>query len=101
MTELGCSSSSARGFRASLPAFSVSIYERMSAESPKTSIIYYTFNSRSAVFSEGVMSASSDAMPEPVSSISVVSVPLDEGAMGEGSGTSLGLDATGEVWVGG
>lgn len=69
----------------------------MSAESPLTSITWYTFNSRWPGFSEGVISASSDSIPEPVSSISVVSVPLDEGAMGEGSGTSLGLEATGEL----
>lgn len=37
----------------------------------------------------------------PVSSISVVSVPFDDGAIGEGSGMSLGLDANGEVWFGG
>ena len=54
-----------------------------------------TFNSGSVDLKDGVASLSSVSIP--VSSISVVSVPLDEGAMGEGSGTSLGLDATGEA----
>ena len=54
-----------------------------------------TLSSGSVDLKDGVASLSSVSIP--VSSISVVSVPLDEGAMGEGSGTSLGLDATGEA----
>lgn len=41
------------------------------------------------------------SVARPVSSISVVSVPFDDGAIGEGSGMSLGLDAKGEDWFGG
>lgn len=42
----------------------------------------------------GVESKSSFSMP--VSSISVVSVPFEDVAIGEGSGMSLGLVASGE-----
>lgn len=37
----------------------------------------------------------------PVSSISVVSVPLEDVAIGEGSGMSVGLEARGEATLGG
>ena len=37
----------------------------------------------------------------PVSSMSVVSVPLEDVAIGEGSAMSVGLEARGEVTVGG
>lgn len=42
----------------------------------------------------GVASRSSFSMP--VSSMSVVSVPFEDVAIGEGSGMSLGLEASGE-----
>ena len=42
----------------------------------------------------GVGSKSSFSMP--VSSMSVVSVPFEDVAIGEGSGMSLGLEASGE-----
>lgn len=42
----------------------------------------------------GVGSKSSFSMP--VSSISVVSVPVEDVAIGDGSGMSLGLEASGE-----
>lgn len=59
-----------------------------------------TFKSGSASFASGVDSASVSSVSTAVSSISVPSVPFDDGAIGEGSGTSLGLEAIGEVWVG-
>lgn len=45
------------------------------------------------------MSKSSRA--SPVSSISVVSVPLEDVAIGEGSAMSLGLEASGDCTYGG
>jgi len=59
-----------------------------------------TFKSGSAGFAAGVDSASVSSVSTAVSSMSVPSVPFDEGAIGEGSGTSLGLEAIGDVWVG-
>ena len=61
----------------------------------------HTFNTRSVDLAgaggsggTGVGSKSSASMP--VSSMSVVSVPFEDVAMGEGSGMSLGLEASGE-----
>jgi len=83
MTELGCSSSSDPGLKASTAALAVS-----------------SFKVGSANFGgSGVGSWSSLSIP--VSSMSVVSVPLDDGAIGEGSAMSLGLEARGEDAVGG
>ena len=42
-------------------------------------------------------SSASAPLSMPPSSMSVTSVPFDEGAIGEGSAMSLGLDALGEV----
>lgn len=83
MTELGCSSSSDLGLKASTAALAVSSFKEGSAN----------------FGGSGVGSGSSFSMP--VSSISVVSVPFEEGAMGEGSAMSLGLEARGEDALGG
>ena len=54
-----------------------------------------TFNAGSVDFGgSGVGSASSFSIP--VSSMSVVSVPFDDVAMGEGSAMSLGLEVYGD-----
>ena len=57
-----------------------------------------TLRSESTGFSDGVFSVSS--VSTTVSSISVPSVPLDDGAIGDGSAMSLGLEAIGDVWFG-
>ena len=44
----------------------------------------------------GVGSGSKSSFSRPVSSMSVVSVPFEDVAIGEGSGMSLGLEASGE-----
>ena len=60
-----------------------------------------TFSSGSVGFSEDVDSLlSGSCVSIAVSSMSVPSVPVDEGAIGEGSGMSLVVDATGEAWFG-
>ena len=69
---------------------------------PRHSFIFKdTFKSDSTGFSEGVVSepdsSASAPLSIPPSSISVTSVPFDDGAIGEGSAISLGLDAFGEV----
>lgn len=46
-------------------------------------------------------SNSGSSASRPKSSMSVVSVPFDDGAIGDGSAISLGLDASGEDWRGG
>lgn len=58
-----------------------------------------TFNSGVARLKTGVGSVIS--ISSPVSSMSVESVPFEDGAIGEGSGISVGLDVTGEDWFGG
>lgn len=66
----------------------------MSVDSP-------TLSSGSAGFVAGIgsfLSGSSGSID--VSSISVVSVPLDEGATGDGSGISLEVDFAGEAGFG-
>lgn len=103
MTELGCSSSSDLGFRASEAAFTVSSWRVVS---PLLLVWCWqgygqTFNAGSVDLEgaggsggTGVGSRSSFSMP--VSSMSVVSVPFEDVAIGEGSGMSLGLEASGE-----
>ena len=49
----------------------------------------------------GSSSSRSTSVSTTVSSISVVSVPFDDVAMGEGSAISLGLEAKGEDCAGG
>lgn len=104
MTESGCSSSSERGLRALSPAILVSSFVCLSqsmAPFPRLNCAHRpTFSSGSGAFGAdvdacccsgvGVESSSSAA----VSSISVVSVPVDDGAIGDGSAMSLGLDTT-------
>lgn len=46
--------------------------------------------------SGGIGVASKSSFSMPVSSMSVVSVPFEDVAIGEGSGMSLGLEANGE-----
>lgn len=84
MTELGCSSSSDLGFRASEAAFTVSSFNAGSVD----------LEGAGGSGGTGVGSRSSFSMP--VSSMSVVSVPFEDVAIGEGSGMSLGLEASGE-----
>lgn len=59
------------------------------------------FSSVSPIFGVDLSSGSDCSVARPVSSISVVSVPFDDGAIGEGSATSLGLERDGEIWEGG
>lgn len=60
-----------------------------------------TFRSRSPTLGVGLGCGMASSVARPVSSISVVSVPFDDGAIGEGSEMSLGLDVNGEDWFGG
>ncbi len=53
-----------------------------------------TFNPGVADFKADCASVSS--LPRTESSISVVSVPFDDGAIGEGSATSLAFEARGD-----
>ena len=94
ITELGCSSSSDRGFEACSAAFVVSSYDVSAL--PSHSFDWRTPNPGLAdLGGSGVVLSSCSCI---VSSISVVSVPVEEVAIGEGSGTSLGLsDARGEL----
>ena len=89
MTELGCSSSSDRGLEASAAAFVVSSYDHHQL----ISVPLLMKRTSSPGFADrggsGVASVSSFSIA--VSSMSVVSVPLEEVAMGEGSAISLGL----------
>ena len=56
---------------------------------------------RGLPFGRGPRSGSgSSASGRPESSISVVSVPFDDGAIGDGSRISLGLEASGDDWGG-
>lgn len=55
-----------------------------------------TFSSRSLNLSIGFGKGTCSSVARPVSSMSVVSVPFDDGAMGEGSAMSLGLDTNGD-----
>ena len=102
MTEVGCSSSSGLGFKASSDACFVSSLGKGSQLCIQK-FLYdeNTFKSDSTGFSDGVVSDSDSSASAPLSippsSISVTSVPFEEGAIGEGSAMSLGLDALGEV----
>ena len=60
-----------------------------------------TFSSRSPSLGVALGCGVTSSVSRPVSSISVVSVPFDDGAIGEGSEMSLGLDVNGEDWFGG
>lgn len=60
-----------------------------------------TFNSRSPILGVDLGRGIASSVARPVSSISVVSVPFDDGAIGEGSAMSLGLDVNGDDWFGG
>lgn len=60
-----------------------------------------TFRSRSPSLEVALGCGVTSSVSRPVSSISVVSVPFDDGAIGEGSGMSLGLEVSGEDWFGG
>ena len=104
MTELGCSSSSDLAFRASEAALAVSSYNILGLLSLSCSRQgqAHTFNAGSVDLEGagdrggmGVGSKSSFSMP--VSSMSVVSVPFEDVAIGDGSGMSLGLEASGET----
>lgn len=106
MTELGCSSSSDLGFRASEAAFVVSSYRVLSLTlfASYRQGHMHTFNAGSVDLeggggsggAGGIGVASKSSFSMPVSSISVVSVPFEDVAIGEGSGMSLGLEASGE-----
>lgn len=103
MTELGCSSSSDRGFNASAAAFLVSSCSR----SPVPVLMDHRgvggggFASSSFVASCCSPEISEPSLSIAVSSISEESVPLEMVVTGEGPAISLGLVARGEDWLGG
>jgi hypothetical protein len=113
MTELGCSSSSELSFWTLIAAFLVSSccwldlsdYFHCYDVSGRTrkSIPAGLGLSLAAGLHSGSNSGSNSgsSASRPKSSMSVVSVPFDDGAIGDGSGILLGLDASGEGWCGG
>lgn len=60
-----------------------------------------TFKSKSPSLGVGLDCGTDSSVARPVSSMSVVSVPFEDVAMGDGSAMSLGLEANGEDWLGG
>ena len=104
MTELGCSSSSDRGRRASAAAFLVSSW-RAPFSADETPVDHREIDGGALLSTPSTMFFPSLEMSEsslsmPVSSISVDPPPLEIVVTGEGPAMSLGLVTSGDDWLG-